>query len=122
MILNDDELRYARTFDDLRDIIYYARDNDRWTTNHVLDLIDIESMLADEAEQVREDAKLFSAAIKPIIDYCLDNIDYNKVNPDGVKEIVREQEKDNLKYIEHQTLHWLFYEILGHIENKLICK
>ena len=117
MILNDDELHYARTFDELRDIIYKTKGNNLWTTNHVLDLMDIESMLADIADQVREDAKLFLTAIKPVIDYLVDKLDYDKVKLADIKEIVREQEKENLQYIENQlSIRWLFYEVLGLID------
>lgn len=122
MFLNDDELRCAHTFDELCSIIYNAKDNDRWTTNHVLDLLDIESMLNDVEEQVQDDVKLFSEAIKPIIYYLLNNLDSGKVNLPDIKEIVREQEKENLRYIENKPIHWLFYEVLGHIDGSTIQK
>lgn len=120
MILNDDELHYARTFDELRSIIYNAKGNDLWTTNHVLDLLDVESMLNEAEEQVREDVKLFSEAIKPIIYYLLNNLGSGKVNLPDIKEIVREQEKENLQYIENKPIHWLFYEVLGYIDSSII--
>lgn len=116
MILNDDELHYAHTFDELRDIICRTKGNNLWTTNHVLDLMDIESMLADIEDQVREDAKLFLIAIKPIIEYITAKLDYDNISFARFKEIVREQEKENLQYIENKSIRFLFYEVLGLIE------